>query len=166
MVELKSITPNAYANGSGTPRRGVVYTAMTAPLHVTLSAAQAATLRVAARAAFPHECCGLLVGEGAAEVSVTDVIHTANIAADPAQAFAVDPQAQFDVLRSLRGTARRVVGHYHSHPHGPAQPSPRDFAMAFDPQALWLLIAGEALRAFHRPAESEAFVEIPLVVSP
>ncbi len=139
---------------------------MAAPQHVTLSASQADALRAAARAAYPHECCGLLVGEGETAVSVTGIVHTTNIADDPARAFAVDPQAQFDLLRSLRGSPRRVVGHYHSHPQGPAQPSPRDLAMAFDPEALWLLISGEALRAFRRPAEEDRFVEVPVVVAP
>ncbi len=104
------------------------------------------------------------MGEGEGPLTITDIVATANVADDPSSAFAVDPQAQFDLLRSLRGSNRRVIGHYHSHSRGPAQPSPRDLAMAHDPQALWLLVAGEELRAFRRPAEAHSFVEVPVMV--
>ena len=145
---------------------------MTAPMtsHVTLIAADAEALRAAARAAYPDECCGLLVGEGEAVVRVTEVVPTANVAENPRRAFAIDPQAQFDLLRQARASARRVVGHFHSHPDGPAQPSVHDLAMAFDPVALWLVLAASAEgvsapRAFRRP-EGEAFIEVPVKVVP
>lgn len=133
---------------------------------ITLSPGQFEALRAAARAAHPRECCGLLVGEGEDQCRLTDIVATTNVADDPSDAFAVDPQAQFDLLRSLRGSAQRVIGHYHSHPRGPAQLSPRDLAMAHDPDALWVLVADETVRAFRRPSAAPAFVEIPVVVSP
>ena len=111
------------------------------PVHLLMSAAQVETIRRAAAAAYPEECCGLLVGRGADELTVTRVVTTLNVAADPRRRFAIDPQAQFDLLRATRGTSERVIGHYHSHPDGSTALSAHDLAVAFDPEAVWVLVA-------------------------
>ena len=134
-------------------------------LHIP--APYAAAIRNAAAAAYPDECCGLLVGEGDATVTITDVVPTTNTAADPRRTFAIDPQAQFDLLHATRDQTRRVVGHYHSHPDGDAVPSVHDLAMAHDPSALWVIIAASAenvsvLRAFQHPEGTDTFIEIPV----
>src|SRR5262245_48041737 len=85
-----------------------------------------AAIRQAAAAAYPHECCGLLLGEGEGDVTVTKVIPVPNVAEDPRRAFAIDPQMQFDLLRATRGQTQRIIGHYHSHPDGQAAPSVHD----------------------------------------
>ena len=136
-------------------------------LGLHIPAPSAAAIRNAAAAAYPDECCGLLVGEGDATVTVTGVVPAANIADDPRRAFAIDPQAQFDLLRATRDQTRRVIGHYHSHPDGEAAPSAHDLAMAHDPSALWLVVAASANgvsapRAFRRPDGADAFIEIPV----
>jgi len=143
--------------------------APTLPVRLILSKAQDADLRLAAAKAFPHECCGLLVGYGEAEVTVTRVVSATNRADDPARAFLIDPQVQFDQLRALRGGPERVVGHYHSHPNGRAHLSHHDLAMADDPEAVWVVIAtaeGKAVdpRAFRCPGDSEPIpIEIAVV---
>jgi proteasome lid subunit RPN8/RPN11 len=53
-----------------------------------------------------------------------------------------------------------LIGHYHSHPNGPAEPSPRDLAAA-EPGRLWLIIGGGAARMWR--AGDGAFHEIPIV---
>ena len=111
----------------------------------------------AARAAMPEECCGLLVGRGN---HVTRLVPANNVHEAPRRFFTIDPAAQFATLRDLRpaGGGEEVIGHYHSHPDGPAAPSPRDLAEAFDAQAIWIVIdpsRGE-LGAF-RPRPGEAF---------
>lgn len=139
------------------------------PLALHLSASQAEALRRAAAEAYPHECCGLLAGEGETHIMVSDVVPTANIAKEPARAFAIDPQAQFDLLRATRGTKNRVVGHYHSHPDGAAVPSSHDLDRAYDPEAIWVVLAvsaGKASppRAFHHPEGRAGFVDVPLSI--
>jgi proteasome lid subunit RPN8/RPN11 len=131
----------------------------TLPVRLILSKAQDADLRAAALKAYPRECCGLLVGHGAAEVIVTGVIPAANLADDPAQRFLIDPQVQFDQLRALRAGPERIVGHYHSHPDGRAELSRHDRAMADDPEAVWVVMAVEdgrtvLPRAFRCPGEA------------
>ncbi len=129
----------------------------TLPVRLILSKAQDADLRRAALIAFPRECCGLLVGHGEADVTVTRLVPAANLADAPEQRFLIDPQVQFDQLRALRGGPERVVGHYHSHPNGRAQLSPHDLAMADDPDAVWLVMAVEEAQGQRRAMPPRAF---------
>ncbi len=107
-----------------------------------------------AAAAFPEECCGLIEGTRSGETVIALALHpTANLAAAQDR-FEIDPAAHIALLRSLRGTGRSIVGCYHSHPGGPAQPSPRDREGAADERFVWLIQAvSEA-----GPGELAAFV--------
>ena len=110
------------------------------------------------------------MGEGEALITVTEIVPTANVAADPARTFSIDPQAQFDQLRAARDAGLRVIGHYHSHPNGGAMPSSHDLAMAYDPHAIWVVLAAfpggaSAPKAFRHPAGSDGFVEVPVMIS-
>jgi proteasome lid subunit RPN8/RPN11 len=107
---------------------------------LVLSTQQVAMLRAAAESAYPRECCGLLIGNGADRILVTEIHASANVAEEPTHRFEIDPQLQFDLLRAVRGTGERVVGHFHSHPNGAATLSRHDLEMAHDPEAVWLLI--------------------------
>ncbi len=108
---------------------------------LVLTAAQLAQMTAAAEAAFPEECCGLLVGMSNAEGAVvSDVVAADNVAEDRASRFTIDPQAQFDLMRRLRGRALQVIGHYHSHPNGASELSAHDRAMAHDPAAVWVVM--------------------------
>jgi len=116
----------------------------------------------AARAAAPEECCGLLIGQGR---RVTRLVPAANVHEAPRRFFTIDPAVQFATLRELRaaGGGEDVIGHYHSHPDGPAEPSPRDLAEANDPDAIWIVIdprKGEC--AAFRPRLGEAFDRMPI----
>lgn len=113
-------------------------------------------IRAAAEAAYPDECCGLLIGRdgNAGDILVTAVEPSPNRAAgDRRDSFEVDPQLRFDVMRRLDaanatgGQAARIVGHYHSHPDHPAQPSARDLEMAYEPEMVWVIVAVEGGRA-------------------
>jgi proteasome lid subunit RPN8/RPN11 len=128
-----------------------------------LSARHADALRQAAISAYPNECCGLVVGEGAARLTISEVVPVPNISDTPRRAFAVDPQKQFEILRAVRGTSQRVIGHYHSHPNGAAVPSQHDLAMAHDPEAIWIVVGAVGIRAFQHPEGRADFIEIPIV---
>ena len=115
--------------------------------------------------ALPCECCGLLEGTlEAGVVCVTQVHPTRNLAAAPDR-FEIDPAGQIALLKRLRGTGRDIVGCYHSHPNGLAEPSARDREFAFGGDFLWLIVAlgpgGPALGAFE--IDPEAHRRIPLV---
>jgi proteasome lid subunit RPN8/RPN11 len=104
-----------------------------------------------------HEVCGLLLGEGD---RIDRIVPTANVAADPTRWFEIDPVALFAALRAERAGGPRVIGHYHSHPNGSAQPSPRDAAAA-EPGKLWLIVGGGVARMWL--AEAAGFRELALI---
>jgi proteasome lid subunit RPN8/RPN11 len=135
---------------------------------IVVGAAHLAAIRAHAERAFPEECCGLLVGNADADgaVLVSAVVPGANLSSDRRLGFEVDPQLRFDLMRRLRGSDQRIVGHYHSHPDGPAEPSATDRARAIEPALVWLIVAvadGRAgpIAAF-RPAADAGTGSTPL----
>jgi proteasome lid subunit RPN8/RPN11 len=86
----------------------------------------AARLVAHARAAAPRECCGFLVGSGS---RVEEFVPTANVDPDPSR-YRIDPASHIELNRRLRGSARSILGVYHSHPRGGDAPSPSDVAEA------------------------------------
>ena len=103
----------------------------------------AAQLLGAAARAYPAECCGLIEGENAPDGwRAVALRETPNLAENPLRNFLIDPQAQFDLMRALRGAERRIIGCFHSHPDGAAEPSATDRASAFESDFLWLIAGG------------------------
>ena len=105
-----------------------------------------------ARAAFPRECCGLIEGmhEGSA-LRVAALHPTRNISEDNDR-FEIDPADHFRTLRAVRSNGRAIIGCYHSHPNGRAEPSARDGDS--EDGFLWLIAAASdetmRLTAFQR----------------
>jgi proteasome lid subunit RPN8/RPN11 len=108
------------------------------------SAALEAMLAHAARA-LPNEACGLLLGEGR---RITQVRPAANVAPDPLRHFEIDPQALIDAHRAERAGGSQVIGYYHSHPAGPAEPSATDRAQASGDGRVWAITAGDEVRCW------------------
>ncbi len=121
-------------------------------------------------AAYPAECCGLLVGRGNVDdgIEVTRVVVSRNLAADARpDRFEVDPMVRFETMRAVEGTGEDIVGHYHSHPNHPAKPSDTDLAMAYEPELAWLIVGVEngkpgPLHAFRLKPDASAFEAIAL----
>lgn len=88
--------------------------------------------------AHPQECCGILIGEGGA---IVDIIPARNVHPSPQTHFEIDPQTLIDAHRLVRDGDRYVIGYYHSHPSGPARPSPTDQALAAGDGRIWAIIA-------------------------
>jgi proteasome lid subunit RPN8/RPN11 len=108
------------------------------------------------------EVCGLLFGT---DGRIDATAACANVAADPARTFEIDPAALFAAHRRARGGGPAVIGHYHSHPNGRATPSATDAASAMGDGAVWLIVAGEEARAW-RTVEAGAFEPVALVITP
>lgn len=112
------------------------------PMQVTLSSSLRAALIAQAGAAHPLECCGLLFGDAAC---VLHIEPAANVSPDPARAFEIDPVRLIAAERAMRTGGARLIGHYHSHPNGRAEPSLRDAAASAGDGRLWLIIAGDTV---------------------
>ena len=121
---------------------------------IRLSPGQINEIRVFAQDAYPNECCGLLAGRTAAngDITVTRIVTSPNTRIDDQghggqDRFEVDPQVRFDLMRALQGSDETIVGHYHSHPDHPAEPSETDLDQAFEPDLVWLIVAVEQDKA-------------------
>ena len=101
-----------------------------------------------ARAAHPLEACGLLLGRNG---EIEEVSACANVHPDPARQFEIDPRALIDAHRAARAGGLEVVGYYHSHPVGPAEPSATDRAHATGGGRVWAII-GEGTVGWWRDA--------------
>lgn len=101
-----------------------------------------ATLLEEAARAHPHECCGILLGEGQ---RIEAAVPCANVHPDPARHFEIDPAALIAAHRAARGGGAQVLGYYHSHPNGLAQPSPTDRAAASGDGRAWAIVAAGAV---------------------
>ena len=93
---------------------------------------------VALAAADSHEVCGLLLGEGS---WISAIRPAANVASDPGRHFELDPAVLLAAHRAARTGGTGVLGHYHSHPSGLAEPSATDAANAAPDGSLWLIVA-------------------------
>ncbi len=89
-------------------------------------------IRSLAERAYPHECCGILIGPESGERSVEELIEARNQRADsPANRYLISPDFLYEIERKLRGSGRRMIGFFHSHPDTPARPSRYDLEHAW-----------------------------------
>ena len=107
-------------------------------------------MRVSARAASPHECCGILLGT---PTRITAAIAAENVHPSPHTRFEIDPQALIDAHRSARNGGPQIAGYYHSHPAGHAYPSATDRAQAAHDGAIWAIVGQAGDVTFWRDDE-------------
>jgi len=110
------------------------------------------------------EVCGLI---GRGEAGSYSLYPVANVASEKAHLFAMEPKGQIDAMRRMRENGENLYAIYHSHPHAPAEPSPRDREEAAYPEALYLIISLDTkgvlqLRGFRLRDSDFAVVELHL----
>lgn len=81
---------------------------------------------------YPHECCGVLLGQMDGDQRVvTSIARCANTRDDsPHNRYNIDPHELIRIQREGRERSEDIVGFYHSHPDHPARWSPTDLAEA------------------------------------
>jgi len=136
---------------------------------LVLTAAELASIREHALAAYPEECCGLLLGEVAPQrEEVEAVVPVENRYPEARGGFELAAGAVACALAQERRGGRAVVGVYHSHPDGAPLPSRRDELEAW-PGWSYLIVpvtdggCGEP-RAFRRDAAGSPLVEEPVEI--
>lgn len=92
----------------------------------------------------PLECCGLLVGSARRleyAVPMPNVLQSAT-------RYRIDDGEHVGLRRALRRftPALSIVGVYHSHPKGDAQPSATDIAQAMYPEWCYVIVGLESSR--------------------
>ncbi len=117
-----------------------------------------------ARATPHYERCGLLLGHADHIIAHRPA---RNHAAQPEQAFAIDPAELIAAHRAARGAGLSVVGHYHFHPDGRCFPSSADAMQAHGDGALWLIVTMAAHGLWRATAQGPvrgAFAPVALAV--
>lgn len=109
---------------------------------VVLSAAAHAAIRDAVRQSGHIEACGLLLGEPGRILSAT---VARNVAPEPRHRFEIDPAHLFEQHRHARSGPHAIIGCWHSHPNGRAEPSQTDREGVSDESWLWLIATGDRL---------------------
>ena len=83
-----------------------------------------------ARAGYPYEVCGVLLGSPASS-RVEQVVPVANRETEsPAVRYQIAPEDQLRIQRDGLARGQEVLGYYHSHPDHPARPSETDRRIA------------------------------------
>lgn len=96
---------------------------------LVLTPAADAAIRAHGRAAFPHECCGALLGR---ERVVNEAFALPNTTAEgPRRRFLVSGDDYRVAEKRARDTGYDLLGFYHSHPDHPARPSQFDLDHAW-----------------------------------
>ncbi|PZU47107.1 MAG: hypothetical protein DI568_10485 [Sphingomonas sp.] len=127
---------------------------------VALSAAAAAAIRDAVRQSGHIEACGLLLGEPGRIATAT---VARNVAAEPTHRFEIDPAHLFDQHRQARTGPHAIIGCWHSHPNGRAEPSKTDRTGVSDESWLWLIATADGLTLW-RPVH-EGFTPVAIAAT-
>lgn len=95
-----------------------------------------------ARAEYPNEACGLIIGAASAAAGGQALRFeaTGNKAASPYR-YEIDPDDLYRISVAADDADEAIWGIVHSHTHTPAVPSPTDLGLAFYPDALYLLVS-------------------------
>ena len=90
------------------------------------------TIRAHGEETYPHECCGVVLGEAVgADWRVTAAVRAGNTRTDSAHnRYMIDPAELVRIQRDAMRQGLDIAGFYHSHPDHPAQWSQTDFAEA------------------------------------
>jgi proteasome lid subunit RPN8/RPN11 len=130
----------------------------------------AAAIRAHGAQAYPHECCGALLGrEGAHNREVLELLPLPNRRQDSAHnRFALAPQDVLRAEKTARARGLEVLGWYHSHPDHPALPSAYDRAHAW-PWYSYVIVsvergAGRMISSWRLADDRARFALEPVVV--
>jgi proteasome lid subunit RPN8/RPN11 len=119
-----------------------VVSAHPGPATAVLPAAIRGALVAHARAEYPDEACGLIVGDAPAADGGQALRFeaTRNKAASPFR-YEINPDDLYRLTIATDDADEVFWGIVHSHTHSPAVPSPTDIGLAFYPDALYLLVS-------------------------
>lgn len=93
---------------------------------------------VHAREDLPNECCGMI---GGSDGEATAVIRVANSAASPLR-YEMDPQQQYNALKSIEDGGDELLAIYHSHTKSGAYPSQTDVNQAVAwPEQIYVIVS-------------------------
>ncbi len=131
---------------------------------LVLATSADAAIRAHGREAFPHECCGALLGRDGVVQEAFALPNTTE--EGPRRRFLVRPDDYRVAENRARETRLELLGFYHSHPDHPARPSQFDLDHAW-PSFSYVIVsvmAGEdqQLTSWQLTDDRSAFNEEPV----
>jgi proteasome lid subunit RPN8/RPN11 len=105
-----------------------------APLSLILTKDQETILHGFINEGYPHETCGLFIGQKTeAGWTVSEVTQAGNLNTERAEdRFQLDPKDFMATDNRAREMKQEIIGIWHSHPDHPAAPSPTDLEAAWE----------------------------------
>ncbi len=104
---------------------------------LTLTVAQWASICAHLTAHRPEEACGLLAGRAE---RVEKIYLITNVAQSPTR-YEMAPAEVYAAILEMEAKDWELLGIFHSHPAGPAAPSPTDVAEAYYPDSAYLIFS-------------------------
>lgn len=135
-------------------------------LHISRS--DLGLIEAGAKSCLPRESCGIILGAQTDDGwCVTGIAESRNIAPpDRNDRFEIDPALLLAIQKAARAGGPSMIGVYHSHPNGRAEPSETDMATAWQTGMIWVISALDMehmeTRAYLR--EETGFVAVPLYI--
>lgn len=139
---------------------------------ISVSIAALEVLRAEARAAYPHECCGALLGRMPGDLAAArQVVRTVPLPntwqGERERRYLIGSDAVLNVEREAQRGGLELIGFYHSHPDHPPEPSAFDREHAWPWYAYIILAARRdatgAVRVWRLADDRSAFVEEELM---
>ncbi|MCC7349228.1 MAG: M67 family metallopeptidase [Phycisphaerales bacterium] len=96
---------------------------------LTLTKIQAEQIEQEGVAAYPNECCGILIGREEGERRIVERLKPAGNAFaedEKYHRFSISPAELMEADKEAGAAGKLVLGFYHSHPDHPARPSEYD----------------------------------------
>ncbi|WP_417450548.1 Mov34/MPN/PAD-1 family protein [Kordiimonas sp.] len=114
-------------------------------------------LELTAAGRHPEEACALLLGNhGPSHIDIRAVAVSANVTSeDKCIAFEVDSAVYLRVQKAARAGGPAVVGVWHSHPNGRAEPSEIDCSRSVEGGWVWLITAVSAGKCSTRAFQAD-----------
>ena len=128
---------------------------------IALQAKVDEAIRAHGREAFPHECCGAMLGRDGVVLEAFRLPNTTE--EGPRRRFLVRPDDYRAAETRARETGLELLGFYHSHPDHPARPSQYDLDHAW-PSFSYVIVSvmsgeDQALTSWQLKADRSAFDE-------
>jgi len=120
--------------------------------------------------AYPHECCGLLIGETDGQTRVAHTFRKCkNLNTERAHdRYEMDPLCMLQAQREFESGPWDIIGIYHSHPDHPSRPSQTDTDRAWPDWSYIIISVGKGTVASAQSwvlnEVEKKFYEEPLVV--
>lgn len=107
-----------------------------------------------AKLGLPNEACGLIAGDVEGDVKTVKKVYLLTNVDASNEHFSMDPKEQLAAVKDMRANGLKPLGNWHSHPESPSRPSEEDKRLAYDSNALYLILSlmdaeNPVLNAFH-----------------